>query len=43
MHSSLFTSIEIIEFQTTELYSISDVNNVKYNMHIHSRNENLNV
>jgi hypothetical protein len=36
MDSSLLASVDAIEFQTTEAYSGSDLNNVKYNIYRYS-------
>jgi hypothetical protein len=38
-----FASEDVIEFQTTDTYAILDLINVKYDMNIHSRDENLKV
>jgi hypothetical protein len=43
MRSSLFASVDIIEFQTTDAYSSLDLTNVIYNVSIHSRDGKLKV
>jgi hypothetical protein len=43
MRSSLFASVVIIEFQTTDAYSSLDLTNVIYNVSIHSSEEKLKV
>jgi hypothetical protein len=42
-HSRLLASVDIIEFQATEVYSSLDLTNVKYNMYIHSGDEKVKV
>jgi hypothetical protein len=39
MRSSLLASVDVIEFQTTDAYSILDLTNVMYNRSIHSSDE----
>jgi hypothetical protein len=39
--SSLLASVDVIEFQTAEAYSVLDVTNVKYIIHKQSREEYL--
>jgi hypothetical protein len=41
MRSSLLTTVDVIEFQTTEAYSNLDLTNVKYSTYKQSREENL--
>jgi hypothetical protein len=41
MRSSLFASVDVIEFQTTDAYSSLDLTNAIYNVSIHSRDEKL--
>jgi hypothetical protein len=43
MCSSLWTSVDVIEFQTTEAYSNLDLTNVKYSTYKQSKEENLRV
>jgi hypothetical protein len=43
MRSSLFASVHVIEFQTTDAYSSLDLTNAIYNVSIHSRDEKLKV
>jgi hypothetical protein len=43
MRSSLFASVDVMEFQTTEAYSTLALTKVEYNTNMHSRVEKLNV
>jgi hypothetical protein len=41
MRSSLLASVDIIDFQTTDAYSILDLTNAMYNLSKHSKDEKL--
>jgi hypothetical protein len=43
MRSSLLALVDVIEFQTVEMYSSLALSEVKYNTYMHSRDEKLKV
>jgi hypothetical protein len=43
MRSSLFASVDVIEFETKDAYSSLDLTNGIYNVSIHSGDEKLKV
>jgi hypothetical protein len=43
MYSSMLTSVDVIEFRTTEAYSNLGLTNVKYSTYKQSRGEKLKV